>query len=178
MKHLCFRLPAAVLVFAIFLLSVEGLARYEVEGSEPAQPRKPNFIIILCDDLGYGDVEPFGGSIPTPNLNRMAHEGVAATDYYAPANICTPSRAGLLTGRYAVRAGLGYEVILYGDDRVLPLSEKTIAAVLKPDYATGLFGIVASRPDRADLAADQLWLRYLLWHPLQPRHKAADGLGY
>jgi arylsulfatase A-like enzyme len=103
--------------------------------------RQPNFILILCDDLGYGDIEPCGGSIPTPALNRMAREGLSATDYYCPANICTPSRAGILTGRYPVRTGLGYEVIFPGgDDRTLPLSETTIAAALKPDYVSGLFG--------------------------------------
>jgi len=105
-----------------------------------AQTRPPNFIVILNDDMGYGDIQPLGGSIPTPNLNRMAQQGLVATDYYAPANICTPSRAGLLTGRYPVRTGLGYEVILNGDDRVLPTSERTIPEVLKPIYTSGLFG--------------------------------------
>ncbi len=106
-----------------------------------APRRRPNFIVILCDDLGYGDVGAFGGQlIKTPNIDRMAAEGVALTDYYAPANICTPSRAGLLTGRYPIRTGLGYEVIMAGDDRGLPLSEVTIAQALKPHYATGLFG--------------------------------------
>jgi arylsulfatase A-like enzyme len=71
----------------------------------------------------------------------MAREGVVATDYYAPANLCSPSRAGLLTGRYPVRTGLGYEVIMQKDDRGLPLSEVTIAKALKPaGYATALFG--------------------------------------
>ncbi len=104
--------------------------------------RPPNFIVILCDDLGYGDTGLYGhGLIPTPNLLRMAREGTVLTDYYAPANICTPSRAGLLTGRYPVRTGLGYEVIMQNDDRGLPLSEVTIANALKPaGYATGLFG--------------------------------------
>jgi arylsulfatase A len=104
--------------------------------------RPPNFIVVLCDDLGYGDVSLYGpGGIKTPNLERMAHEGVVATDYYAPANLCSPSRAGLLTGRYPVRTGLGYEVIMQEDDRGLPLSEVTIGKALKPaGYATGLFG--------------------------------------
>ena len=66
--------------------------------------RKPNFIIVLCDDSGWGDIEPEGGkAIHTPNINRLAKEGNVLTDYYAPQNICTPSRAGLLTGRYAIR---------------------------------------------------------------------------
>ena len=100
----------------------------------------PNFVVILCDDLGYSDIEPYGGTIATPALNRMADEGIVCTDYYAPANICTPSRAGMLTGRYPIRTGLGYEVIFQGEDRALPLSERTIATALKPAYASGLFG--------------------------------------
>ena len=104
--------------------------------------RKPNFIIILCDDLGWGDIEPNGGkNVPTPNINRMAAEGNLLTDYYAPQNICTPSRAGLLTGRYPIRTGLAYSVILPNDDRRLPLSEVTIPAALKSaGYMSALFG--------------------------------------
>ena len=62
------------------------------------------------------------------------------SNFYAAANICTPSRAGLLSGRYLIRTGLGYEVIMQDEDRGLPLSEITIARALKPKYATGLFG--------------------------------------
>jgi arylsulfatase A-like enzyme len=107
-----------------------------------AQRRKPNFVIILCDDLGFGDVGPTGGRIiHTPNIDRMAREGTVLTDYYAPANICTPSRAGLLTGRYPIRTGLGYQVIMQNDTRGLPLSEVTIPEALKPaGYVSGLFG--------------------------------------
>ncbi len=104
--------------------------------------RKPNFIVILCDDLGYGDIEPTGGKIiPTPNLNRMAGQGTVLTDYYAPANVCTPSRVGLLTGRYPIRSGLATGVILQGDRRVISTSEVTIPLALKPaGYVSGLFG--------------------------------------
>lgn len=104
--------------------------------------RPPNFIIILCDDLGYGDIEPTGGrQIPTPNLKRLAAQGTTFTDYYAPANVCTPSRAGLLTGRYPVRTGLGYQVIMQKDTRALPPTEVTIPQALKPvGYVSGLFG--------------------------------------
>lgn len=103
--------------------------------------RAPNFIVVLCDDLGYGDVSVYGpGGLPTPNLEKMAREGLVATDYYSPANLCSPSRAGLLTGRYPVRTGLGYEVIMQADDRGLPLSEVTIAKALAPAYISGLFG--------------------------------------
>src|SRR6185437_15032898 len=79
---------------------------------------KPNFILILCDDLGYGDLGGFGGKVfKTPNIDKLAREGTALTNYYAPANLCTPSRAGLLTGRYPIRTGLGYEVIMQDDHR-------------------------------------------------------------
>ena len=119
------------------------VAALTVHGEAVAESRrKPNFIIVLCDDLGWGDIEPEGGrTIHTPNINRLAKEGNVLTDYYAPQNICTPSRAGLLTGRYAIRTGLAYSVILPNDDRRLPLSEVTIAAALKPaGYVSALFG--------------------------------------
>jgi arylsulfatase A-like enzyme len=103
--------------------------------------RKPNFIIILCDDLGFGDIGVFGGtSIKTPHIDQMAREGVRLTDYYSAANLCTPSRAGLLTGRYAVRTGLAHEVLEPRDDRGLPLTEVTIAKALKSDYVSAIIG--------------------------------------
>jgi len=119
-----------------------GAAAAALPGLGRAQARRPpNLIVILCDDLGWGDVEPYGGAIPTPAISRMAREGLVASDYYAPANLCTPSRAGLLTGRYPVRTGLGYEVIFVDDERKLPHSEVTIAQALKPaGYVSGLFG--------------------------------------
>jgi arylsulfatase A-like enzyme len=121
--------------------AASALAVGATAGAVAATPKRlPNFVIVLCDDLGYGDVSPYGGKIPTPNIARMAREGVMLTDYYAPANLCTPSRAGLLTGRYPVRTGLGFEVIQPPETRGLPLSEVTIARALKPTYATGLFG--------------------------------------
>ena len=103
--------------------------------------RKPNVIIILCDDLGYGDLGVFGnGMIRTPNIDRMAAEGVRLTTFYASANVCTPSRAGLMTGRYPIRTGLARDVIRQTDTNGLPLSEITIAEALKPDYVTALVG--------------------------------------
>src|SRR5438477_11874807 len=67
---------------------------------------KPNIVLIVADDLGYGDVGVFGArDIPTPNIDRMARAGVKLTDFYA-APLCTPSRAQMLTGRYPVRSGL------------------------------------------------------------------------
>lgn len=105
-------------------------------------PRKPNIIVILADDLGYGDIGCDGGTIiRTPNLDRMAAEGTRFTDFYASANLCTPSRAGLITGRYAVRMNLAHEVIQSPEERGLPLTELTIPKVLKgAGYATALVG--------------------------------------
>lgn len=103
--------------------------------------RQPNFIIILADDLGYGDLGCDGGKvIRTPNLDRMADEGVRLTDFYASANVCTPSRAGLLTGQYAIRNGLAHEVIQPADTTGLPVEALTIPKALGEDYASALIG--------------------------------------
>ena len=104
--------------------------------------KKPNFIVILADDLGFGDLGCDGGTIiKTPNLDKMAAEGVRLTDFYASANVCTPSRAGLLTGQYAIRHGLAHEVLQPADTKGLPVDALTIPKVLKAEgYATALIG--------------------------------------
>ena len=116
-----------------------GAAAFGAAASGAERP--PNFVVVLCDDLGYGDVGAFGAKrVRTPSIDRLAREGTVLTDYYAAANLCTPSRAGFLTGRYPIRTGLGYEVILANDTRGLDPAEVTIAEALKPDYATALIG--------------------------------------
>ena len=96
-----------------------------------AQAEKPNIVVIFCDDLGYGDLGCYGHpSIRTPNLDRMAAEGMRFTDFYSAAPVCTPSRAALLTGRYAARSGMASERrrVLFPDSTGgLPGSEITIA---------------------------------------------------
>ena len=78
-------------------------------GWAAANDRPPNFVIVLADDLGIGDIGPYGNDIiQTPNLDRMAREGSVLTSFYAAANICTASRGGLLTGRYPARMGLAH----------------------------------------------------------------------
>jgi arylsulfatase A-like enzyme len=70
----------------------------------------PNVIIIFADDLGYGDLGCYGHpSIRTPHLDRMAAEGMRFTDFYSAAEVCTPSRAALLTGRYPIRSGMAHD---------------------------------------------------------------------
>src|SRR5665213_306979 len=111
-----------------------------MESSRPSA-RPPNFIVILADDLGYGDLGCDGGRIiKTPNLDRMAGQGVRLTDFYASANVCTPSRAGLLTGGYAIRHGLAHEVIQPSDTIGLPPGVFTLPGALRGDYATALIG--------------------------------------
>jgi uncharacterized sulfatase len=123
-----------------FLLATTAFAACATQPAASTRA-KPNIVLILCDDLGYGDLGVFDNRmIRTPNLDRMAAEGARLDTFYASANICTPSRAGLLTGRYPIRTGLGWQVIQPDDTRGLPLSEITIAEALKPDYVTALVG--------------------------------------
>ena len=96
-----------------------------------AQNRPPNFIVLFADDMGYSDLSCYGNpTIRTPNLDRMAEEGLRFTSFYAAAPVCTPSRVGLLTGRYPIRAGQPNNT---GPDTVggLPLTEILLPQVLK-----------------------------------------------
>ena len=105
---------------------------------------RPNFIIIFADDLGYGDLGCFGSTIKTPNLDRMAAEGQKWNNFYVSASVCTPSRAGLQTGRLPVRTGMCSDErrVLFPDSGGgLPPSEITIASRLKEaDYNTACIG--------------------------------------
>src|SRR5882757_3378567 len=110
-----------------------------------AAAKLPNIVIILADDLGYGDLGCYGHpTIRTPNLDRMAAAGMRFTDFYSAAEVCTPSRAALLTGRYAIRSGMcndQYRVLRRLSAGGLPESEITIAQALKPQgYATAAIG--------------------------------------
>lgn len=127
------------------LLSV-GLTGYQncVLAQKPEQT-KPNFIIILADDMGYGDYGANGHpTIRTPNLDKMAAEGKKWTSFYVAAPVCTPSRAGLLTGRLPIRTGMCSDkrAVLFPDSKGgLPSSEITIASALKTSgYATACIG--------------------------------------
>ena len=95
---------------------------------------KPNFVIIFCDDMGYGDLSCYGNpTIRTPNIDRMACEGMKLTQFYVGAGVSTPSRAALMTGRLPVRNGLyGDRVaVLFPNSKAgLGQDEVTIAKVL------------------------------------------------
>ena len=107
-----------------------------------AQNERPNFIVIMADDLGIGDLGVYGSSlIKTPNLDRMAAEGIVFDSFYASANVCTASRGGLLTGRYPIRLGLVDDVARPTNDIHLAETEITIAEALKGEgYNTAIFG--------------------------------------
>jgi len=110
-----------------------------------AAARRPNFVIIMADDLGYGDLGCYGHpSIRTPHLDRMAREGMRFTDFYSSAEVCTPSRAGLMTGRYPIRSGMCGDQARVLNVRAkggLPREEITIAEALKEKgYATACIG--------------------------------------
>jgi len=114
-------------------------------GSDSSVSNSPNFVIIFADDMGYGDLGAFGHpTIRTPNLDRMATEGQKWTSFYAAAPVCTPSRAGLLTGRLPVRTGMCSKKkrVLFPDSKGgLPAGEITIASALKiAGYATACIG--------------------------------------
>jgi arylsulfatase A-like enzyme len=106
---------------------------------------KPNILVILADDLGWGDLGCYGHpSIRTPNLDRMAAEGMRFTDFYSAAEVCTPSRAALLTGRYPIRSGMCHDrfrVLRRNSAGGLPAGEITLAQALKArGYATACIG--------------------------------------
>ncbi len=103
---------------------------------------KPNIIVILADDLGYADLSCYGATeIKTPNLDRLAAKGVRFTNFYAPAGVCSPTRASLMTGCYPKRVGLHVGVIPPDSRSGLNPNEITIAELLKgKGYATGCIG--------------------------------------
>lgn len=105
----------------------------------------PNIVIIYADDLGYGDLGCYGHpTIRTPNLDRMAAEGMRFTQFYSAAEVCTPSRAALLTGRYPIRSGMCHDqvrVLRSKSTGGLPHEEVTLAELLKDQgYRTACIG--------------------------------------
>ncbi len=99
--------------------------------SRAAVTQPPNFVLILFDDLGYGDLGCYGSQIETPNIDQMAREGVRFQQFYSTSNVCSPSRASLMTGRYPTRVGVP-DVLAADSPAGLSTSETTIAEMLKP----------------------------------------------
>ncbi|MCX7014947.1 MAG: sulfatase [Candidatus Sumerlaeota bacterium] len=115
--------------------------RAEEKAESSAGAKKPNFIVIFADDQGYADLGCFGAEkIRTPNLDRMAAQGVRFTDFYSAAPLCSASRTALMTGRYHSRTGIKM-VLNARDKKGLDLKEVLLPQILKPQgYATAVIG--------------------------------------
>ena len=140
---------ARSLTFVLLVSGTVACQSASVPANEAVQSkqRPPNFVVIFCDDLGYGDIGSFGSTKHrTPNIDRMAQEGMRLTNFYVTSGVCTPSRSSLLTGCYPRRINLdkdarGGWVLFPGAHKGLHPDEITIAEVLKDeDYATAIVG--------------------------------------
>ena len=122
------------------ITSIGLLSALLTSAGHAAEPAKPNFVVILVDDMGYGDIGSFGSKLNrTPNLDRMAEQGIKLTSFYA-APVCTPSRAQLLTGCYAKRVSLP-QVVFPSCAIGLNPQEPTVSSLLKAQgYATMAIG--------------------------------------
>jgi arylsulfatase A-like enzyme len=104
----------------------------------PTPSRAPNVVLILADDLGWGDLAVQGGSLPTPRLDALAASGARLTSFYVASPVCSPSRAALLTGRWPARTGVTW---VQEPPQPLRPEETTLAEALKDrGYATAMFG--------------------------------------
>ncbi|MFN7590557.1 MAG: sulfatase-like hydrolase/transferase, partial [Planctomycetota bacterium] len=124
----------AALATSLLLGACTSIATTKPANPPPSRP--PNVVVIFVDDLGYADIGPFGGSIPTPNLDRMAREGMRFTDFSVSSAVCSASRAALLTGCYHQRVGIAGAL---GPDAQIGLhdDETTLAELCKSvGYAT------------------------------------------
>lgn len=104
---------------------------------------KPNIVYILTDDLGYGDVACLNpeGKIPTPNLDRLASQGMRFTDTHSTSAICSPSRYGILTGRYNWRSRLQQGIVMHYEEPLIAEGRLTVPELLRQHgYATGCVG--------------------------------------
>ncbi|MCK5469868.1 MAG: sulfatase-like hydrolase/transferase, partial [Cyclobacteriaceae bacterium] len=101
-----------------------------VQACQQKDEIRPNIVILMADDMGYIDAECYGGPIKTPNINRLANEGMRFTDFYSAAPNCSPARTGLLTGRTPSRVGV-YDYLAPNSPMHLPKGEITIAEMLK-----------------------------------------------
>ncbi len=132
-KAIALRVLSCLLLAAFFAVSVS-----KVQGEAP-----PNLVLILADDMGYGDVQANQpeSTIPTPHLDRLAEEGMRFTDAHTPSAVCTPTRYGLMTGRYCWRSRLKRGVLNGYSDHLIQEDRLTLARFLKGQgYHTGVVG--------------------------------------
>ena len=125
-------------LYRLFFALCLSIPAYLASAQEPP----PNFVVIMADDLGYGDLGVYGSTlIKTPNLDRLALNGARLDSFYSSSNVCTAARGGLLTGRYPIRLDLVADVARPTNDIHLAFEEITIAEALKPlGYRSALYG--------------------------------------
>jgi arylsulfatase A-like enzyme len=131
------RIGAPLVVVALLAGTLAGAQR----GTQSSP--KPNVVLIIMDDIGYGDLGSYGVTdAKTPNLDRLARDGVRFTDAYANGPVCSPTRAALVSGRYQQRVGIEWALSSTTDrDKSLPVTKTSLPALLKQNgYATGLVG--------------------------------------
>ena len=128
-----------LLLFLVVLILAASLSRQSLGAAS-----SPNIVYILCDDLGYGDVHalnPERGKIPTPNIDRLASQAMVFTDAHAGSSVCTPSRYGILTGRYCWRTTLQSPVLNGDSEPLIASGRMTVGALLKEHgYTTACLG--------------------------------------
>ena len=131
-------------------------------------PQRPNIILLLADDLGYGDVQPlnYKSQIPTPTFIRLAKEGMTFTDAHTPSSVCTPTRYGLLTGRYCWRTSLKKGVLNGYGQPLIENDRPNLASVLKQDgYRTHVVGKWHLGLGMPEEASDIMFNETLSSHP-------------
>jgi arylsulfatase A-like enzyme len=130
-------------VLALSLMMIAGVA-YNANGKTTEtgeSANRPNIIIILADDLGCGDLSLYNGWVKTPNIDKLAREGVRFTDFHSNSSVCSPTRAALLTGRYQQRVDIIDVIARHLDTPGLDASELTIPRLMQRNgYRTALFG--------------------------------------
>lgn len=131
------------LATSLALLVTAGTGPLVAQPSPTPPASRPNVVLIIMDDMGYGDLGSYGvPDAKTPNLDRLAAEGVRLTDAYANGPVCSPTRAALISGRYQQRVGIEWALASLADkDRGLAVTGTSLPALLKKSgYATGLVG--------------------------------------
>src|SRR6478735_10779335 len=117
--------------FLSYAIVIVGLSGFKKSEPQQEKPNTPNVILILMDDMGYGDLECYGGfPYHTPNINNLAAGGMRFTNFYAAQGVCSASRSGLLTGNYPTRIGIA-GAFNHLSKRALNPDEETIAELLK-----------------------------------------------
>ena len=128
-----------VLVLLSFLIVSCAQEKKKTQEETPEKP--PNIIYVLADDLGYGDIGVYNpeGKIKTPNIDKIAADGMRFTDAHTSSSVCTPTRYGILTGRYNWRSTLKQAVLTGRDKALIPSTRTTVASLLKKQgYTYGL----------------------------------------